>query len=715
MAGLRLESKTILRRFLFASALAGVFLSLLGVTALAQPPTTTKVELVLGAEEARPGDTVMAGIRLTMQPGWDTYWRNSGGVGIPTAITWRMPHGITAGPIQWPVPEVQKDDPFINYIYRDEVILLSPLKLDGTLAAGKVSIEATVVWEECSNLCVTGKTQVSGSLEIGAETRPSFELAAIQAAQAKVPKADPDFPVTARWESDDDKRPLILDWATTNKPAEVDFLPYESTNFGLYGQVERLADEIGHIRIKKFVTNSGPEWPASIPGIWVVRETSSSEPVGHEITLNIPPRTELPRVASEISKLGLLSGLGLAFLGGLVLNIMPCVLPVIALKILGFVSQAREQPRRVRMLGLVYGVGVLVSFLVLAAAAIGVQKAGGTPSWSAAFQNPQFRVILTTLITLVALNLFGVFEVTVGSQTMTSAVELTSKKGPSGAFFNGVLATLLATPCTAPFLASALGFAFTQPPAIIILIFLTIGLGLAAPYVLLCWQPAWLKFLPKPGLWMQRFKVAMGFPLLAAAVWLFWVTATRMGKSGVLWFGLFLVAIALAGWVWGEFAQRGSKRPGLAIIISLVIAGSAYGFILEDKLHWRLPPNSVVKPDAISWQTWSASAVSKARASGRPVLVDFTADTCVNCQANLFLSIDVASTRSKLKQINAVTLEGDYTDQNADIARELKRYGQAGVPLVLVYPADTAQQPIVMPPRFSESEILSALDKVAKH
>jgi thiol:disulfide interchange protein len=273
---------------------------------------------------------------------------------------------------------------------------------------------------------------------------------------------------------------------------------------------------------------------------------------------------------------------------------------------------------------------------------------------------------------------------------------------------------LLATPCTAPFLAGAVGFAFTQPPVIIILIFLAVGLGLATPYVLLCWHPGWLKLLPKPGLWMQRFKVAMGFPMLATAMWLFWLTATRMGKSGVLWFGLFLVVLALAAWVWGEFAQRGRKCAGLAIFVSLVLAGSAYGFILENKLHWRSPANTVTEKDAINWQTWSTAAVEKARAAGHPVLVDFTADSCVNCQWNLYWSIDVPETREKLKQINAVTLEGDYTDQDKAIARELQRFGEAGVPLVLVYPADKSRPPIVMPPRFKKAEMLDALDKVSK-
>lgn len=695
------------------NVLGAIFLGLAVVTT-AMGKTTTKVELLLSAESARPGNTVMAGIRLTLQPGWDTYWQNPGGPGIAPEIKWTLPPGITAGAIQWPVPESLSNPPFVNYVYRDEVILLVPLELDRTVAPGSVDIKARVNWQECAQMCLQGETDISATLTVGDESKPSFDAPALNAARARLPKIEPKLAISAHWEGDDEKRPMIVEWQTDSKPAEVDFFPYASTNYEVEGEVERLPDAGGKIRIRKLVTKSGPDWPVKIPGLWVVKEKTNSPPEGCEVTLNLPASVETPAVASTVAKITLLEALGLAFLGGLLLNIMPCVLPVIALKILGFVSQAKESPARVRMLGLVYGLGVLVSFLVLAGVAIAIEREGGLASWSSAFQNPQFRVIITTLILLVALNLFGVFDIILGGNVMTAANQLTAKKGPAGAFFNGVLATLLATPCTAPFLAGAVGFAFTQPPAIIILIFLAVGLGLAAPYVLLCWHPGWLRLLPKPGLWMQRFKVAMGFPMLATAMWLFWLTATRMGKSGVLWFGLFLVVLALAAWIWGEFAQRGGKRAGLAIFVSLVLAGSAYGFILENKLHWRSPANTVTERDAINWQPWSTEAVDKARKAGHPVLVDFTADSCVNCQINLALSIDVQATREKLKQINAVTLEGDYTDQDNAIARELKRFGQAGVPLVLVYSADRSRAPIVMPPRFSKAQMLDALDKVVK-
>jgi len=253
---------------------------------------------------------------------------------------------------------------------------------------------------------------------------------------------------------------------------------------------------------------------------------------------------------------------------------------------------------------------------------------------------------------------------------------------------------------------------------ITLLLFLTSGLGLAAPFVLLCWQPAWLKILPKPGAWMERFKVAMGFPMLATAMWLFWFTAPRYGKSGVLWLGLFLVLLASAAWVWGEFVQRGSRRRGWALAVSLTLIVFGYFGLLESQLHWR---NKIAKetvagslkesPDGIDWQPWSPEAVAKARAEGRPVLVDFTADNCVNCQVNKKFSLEIKSTRAKLKEINAVSLLADFSDEDSRIAAELKRFDRPGVPLVLVYPKDPGAPPIVLPVVLTPKTVLDALDK----
>jgi thiol:disulfide interchange protein DsbD len=406
-----------------------------------------------------------------------------------------------------------------------------------------------------------------------------------------------------------------------------------------------------------------------------------------------------------------------ALIGGLILNIMPCVLPVIALKILGFVNEAKSDPARVRLLGLIYAVGVLVSFLTLALLVIGVRAAGHHAGWGMQFGSPVFLVCLATLVTLVALNLFGVFEVSLGGRAMNTAGELASGHGASGAFFNGVLATTLATPCTAPFLAPALGFAFAQGRAVIILIFLTVGLGLAAPYILLSWNPAWLKFLPKPGAWMEKFKIAMGFPMLATVVWLFYIASSSYGKD-IAWLGGFLVAVSLAAWIYGEFVQRGRRHQTLAALIALGVLVFGYFAILENELNWRTLRNvtGLADPapsasDSIPWQPWSPEAIAQAQANGQPVLVDFTADWCLTCQVNKETSIEIPSVRRKIKEMRVAALIADYTHFPERITEELQRFGRAGVPLVLVYPGKAGANPVALPEILTPSTVLGALDQ----
>src|SRR5581483_2674848 len=310
-----------------------------------------------------------------------------------------------------------------------------------------------------------------------------------------------------------------------------------------------------------------------------------------------------------------------------------------------------------------------------------------------------FQVVITILITLVALNLFGVFEVALGGRTMGAATELASRHGFAGAFFNGVLATVLATPCTAPFLGAALAFAFTQPPPVIVLVFLTVGFGLALPFVAICIQPRLLRFLPKPGAWMVRFKVAMGFPMMGTAVWLTWVSART--NDDMLSLGLFLVMLALAAWIWGEFVQRSLRRRGWAMgAAAAIVALGYFGILHRGK-------------DKIDWKPWSEEAVAQARKEGHPVLVDFTAKSCLNCIANKARAIEIDATRSKLKAINAVAFEADFTYQDPTIAEELRKFDRPGVPLVLVYPKDLSKPPEELPAWLSPSIVLNALAKAA--
>jgi len=694
-------------------------LTLILALALAGPPAqaaNTTARLVLSHDAAKPGETVWAGVHLRMNQGWHTYWQNGGDAGAATKIDWTLPTGVTAGTIQWPLPEKKVDaaaeSSLTSYVYHNDVVLLVPLTLSAAVPPGAVELKTKVEWMECERLCLIARSVVSATLNVALESKPSKDAAFIESWKLKLPQIATNLPARAWWESSDngESRTVVIEWDLTDKPAEVDFFPYASATFKVAGATEQVDALGGKIRLRKSVEKNEGDWPKEIAGVLVSRQTKDAPLKGWEANLSIGAPPAEKRVAAPLSSI--LPMLGFAFLGGLLLNIMPCVLPVIALKVLGFVNQAKETPQRVRRLGVIYGLGVIVSFLVLAGLAIAVQQAGGRAGWSTAFQNPQFRVLITTLITLVALNLFGLFEITLGGSAMDTASQLTAKEGTAGAFFNGVLATVLATPCTAPFLGVAIGFAFTQPPFIIVLMFVSVGLGLAAPFVTLCWQPKWLQLLPKPGAWMERFKVAMGFPMLATAMWLFWLTGTRLGKTGVLWFGMFLVLLSMAAWIWGEFVQRGTKRKGLAIAISLLLVATAYGGILEKQLRWREPAGT--KKEGIDWKKWSAEAVAQARKDGHPVLVDFTADTCLNCQVNKITSLDIEATRKKLMEINAVSFLADFTDEDPAIARELQRHDRAGVPLVLVYPKDPNKPAIVLPAVLTPGVVLDALDRAAK-
>ena len=685
------------------------------LVALPLRAATTQVRLVLPTDAVAPGQTVLAGVRLKMEPKWHTYWRNAGDAGAPTEIEWSLPAGITAGEIQWPVPEKVQFGDLLTYGYHDEVVLLVPLSVAPDAAPGPRELKAEVSWLECEVQCVKGSGDVAAKITVGPGGKATAEAAVIESWKGKLPKSGSDMAAKAAWAgaAEGDARPVQIEWSPRNAKASYDFYPYAGKGFEVAAKTE-VFQASGKARLKKAVTKYEGDWPGEISGLLV--ETTGKESVSaYEVKM---PLTAAVASVAGAKRESLWAMLGLAFLGGLVLNIMPCVLPVIALKILGFVQQSKEAPGRVRSLGIVYTFGVLASFLVLAGLVIAVQKAGRAASWGMQFQNPVFVVVMTTLVTLVALNLFGLFEVNLGGRTMGAAGDLASKEGATGAFFNGVLATVLATPCTAPFLAVALGFAFAQPPLVIALMFLVMGLGLAAPYLVLSWFPQWLRVLPKPGAWMEKFKIAMGFPMLATALWLLSLTDAHFGSSGPLWVGLFLVVLALAVWIWGQFFQRGGTYRAAALGISVSLVVVAYAFALERELNWRNPSpraaNGVhVKQGGIPWEAWSPQAVADARGAGRVVLVDFTADWCVTCQANKKSSLEISSVRQKLKDLNAVALLGDYTREDPRIAEELKRYQRAGVPLVLVYPTDKAAEPIVLPSLLTPGIVLDALEKAA--
>lgn len=690
------------------TALLVAFAALLlgGGVACAQGKTTTR--LLLSASTARPGDTVMAGVEMQMPAGWHTYWKNPGGSGLATTIKWVLPEGVTAGDIEWPVPEKLPDADLTTYIYSGTVVLLVPLKIAADAKPGVITLSANVRWLECQAECVPGKAALTAKLEVGSETKASPDAAALQAAEGKLPKSAEGISAHAMWEAPlkDNLRGVVFEWKSPQPANTVDFFPGPAPDYEVQPDAERVPADAGILRVRKMVKKLQGDWPKEISGLLV--QKNSTESAAYDVTLPIAAAGTAalaPRAADVAPTVGsdsLWVNLVYAFLGGLILNIMPCVLPVIALKILGFVGEARNDPAHVRKLGLLYAVGVLVSFLALAGMVIAVKAAGHKAGWGMQFGSATFIIVVTALVTLVALNLFGFFEVTLGGGVMDAAGKLAARHGSSGAFFNGVLATTLATPCTAPILGYALGFAFARSAAVIIAIFLAAGAGLAFPYVLLTWQPAWLKFLPKPGPWMEEFKKAMAFPMMATAVWLFSLATTRYGDRA-WWLAMFLVFVGFAAWVYGEFVQRGRKHRMWGAVAAIVLLVVGYEWAIESGLKGG--------SNAVAWQPWSPQAVAEVRGQGHPAIVDYTARWCLTCNTLVRPILESKSVQDKIKEVGAVPLLADYTGFSPEITDELARYQRAGVPLVVVFPKNQSKPPIVLPEAVTPGMVLSALDR----
>jgi len=431
----------------------------------------------------------------------------------------------------------------------------------------------------------------------------------------------------------------------------------------------------------------------------------------------------------------LLAYLAFAFVGGFILNFMPCVLPVISIKVLSFMQQAGDDPKRVFRLGLTFTAGIIFSFMVLAGAVIAVQQAGQKVGWGFQFQYPIFLLCMAAVVLMFALSLFGLFYIQVNAG-QDQIDQLASKEGFVGTFFKGVLATTLSTPCSAPFLGTALGFAFSQPPAVVLLMFGTIAVGMSFPYVLLTANPSWMKYLPKPGVWMEKFKESMGFLLLATVVWLVWVLGQQVGINAAMAAVGFLVALSFAVWLVGRFTDltSGNGRKAVVYGLAAVVLGAAYATMLRpfpELLSMQppqsapnsLPNNTTSAPyvvatsttttanDAIDWKPFSIKALDEQLASGQTVFVDFTADWCLTCKVNESSFINVPPVIKKFRELNVVAMRADWTRQDAQISQLLQKFGRSGVPLYVIFPAGRPTEPIVLPEVITQDMVIQKLEE----
>lgn len=664
-----------------------LLLALAAPQAPAQVAPLVRAQLLADTNAIVPGQSFQAGLLLEMADGWHTYWEYSGDAGLPTTIQWQLPKGFTAGPIHWPVPEAKLEPGNIQtYAYGGRVLLLTTIT-PTVGVSGNITLKAKADWLVCKETCIPGGAELELTLPVATNSSPA-NAALFEEFRSQLPsEKKPPYPIS--WKRTANQLTLKVGGIPANTPLALFPLPADNQEVG---HPEFLPPSSLRIQSKGnfrgvLSVGEGPSRRA-----WFVSENSAE--------------TEKPATAT----MGLWLALFYGFLGGLILNLMPCVLPVISLKIFGFIKQSGDSRTAILSHGLAFAAGIFAWFLGLAAVIIALKSSGAEVTWAFQFQNPWFNIAIGSIVFVFALNLAGVFELIIPGRAATAMESAGSGEGLGGPFFQGVFATLLATPCTAPFLGSALGFAFSQSSAVILAMFASVAFGMALPYLLLSAQPGWMKFLPRPGAWMERLKQFMAFPLLATLVWILSILGGQRGVEGVVWFSAFLVCLAFAAWLYGAFCGplASSKQRAIAILLALTsITGGGWYFLGKN-----FTQIGKTDPDSIAWVDFSEARLKSKLAAGRNVFVDFTADWCITCKFNERTAINTPAVRALLADKNIVPIKADWTNSNPEITAALKSFGRVGVPLYVLYPAKDPANPIVLPELLTEAILLDALKKL---
>ncbi|HUM95937.1 MAG TPA: protein-disulfide reductase DsbD family protein [Candidatus Competibacter sp.] len=656
------------------------------------------VMLLSERSQATPGQTLWLGLRFELIPHWHVYWRNPGASGAAPVIRWTLPEGWAAGDLHWPVPQRIPVGPLTNYGYEGAVMLLAPVRVpEGPLPAGPVTLAADAEWLVCRVECIPESGRFT--VELPHPGSPTVEDPATQrlfaAARAQWPEADR---VTGRYRLAGDARTITLEapGLAVDDRAEVWFAAYEWGPVDPSGAQSR--QTAAGLTLRVPAGDLLPAGAAPLDGLVVVETRDGGAPArrGYAVRLEAQPAAT---GASE--PLGLMAALGFAFLGGLILNAMPCVLPVLGIKVLGFVREAGANHRRRAGHGLSYGAGILLSFLALAAVLLLLRAGGASLGWGFQLQSPVLVALLAYLMLLVGLNLSGVFAV--GAGLMAAGQSLTAGSGLFNTFATGVLAAVVASPCTAPFMGTALGFAITRPAGEALAVFLALGVGFALPVVLLSLWPAQVRWLPKPGPWMKTFQQALAFPLYATAAWLLWVLSqqTDARTYGAALAGL--VAVALAAWLYGQWPLRGWRLGLLGAALTVVVL-----LLLRPVAGPEAAAPARADPERLAW---SEPRVRELTAAGRPVFVNFTAAWCITCQVNERVALATENTRRLFADRAVAYLVADWTRRDPVIARQLERHGRSGVPLYLWY-APGSETPVVLPQLLTEGIVAQALQSL---
>jgi thiol:disulfide interchange protein DsbD len=714
-----------LTRLIFALVLLlGARLSALGLSNSADVPHL-HVQLVVPASSLVPGQPAEAGLYFKLEPGWHVYWKNAGDSGEPPRIKWTLPSGISAGPLQFPAPSRLPLGPLMDFGFENEVLFPFQLRVASNVS-GPATLDAKVNWLVCREVCIPGKAELEVSRPLsgsaGAPTQPDADLFTRLASRLPQPE-----PPTFKAGFQPTPTGFRLTLLTGQKETQAQFFPAEqnildnpapqkvtpiakgltldlkkdanltSQPAELRGVIELSGGRNYHIAAASGAPGPPPAEPA------VSDSAADTGSAGASSLTNPAMAAGVVNPASPAPP-GLFRIAGLAFLGGLILNLMPCVFPVLFLKGLALMQSGNEERHRLRNHGVVYTAGILVSFWILVAVLLVLRAAGARLGWGFQFQSPVFLSLMAGLLFFLALSLAGQFEI--GLSLTSAGGSLAAKQGYTGSFFTGVLAVVVATPCTAPFMGVAIGYALKQPAAVTFAVFTALALGLAAPYFVLTLQPAWTRILPRPGAWMEVLRQAVSIPIFGTVIWLVWVLAKAYGASllAVLLAGFLLIAIA--GWFLGRWPAKRWSTVVAATILAGFIALSAWA---PSEFAAAPQATSAQATEKGSWEPWSTEAVARYHSQGRPVFVDFTASWCLSCQVNERLALAQPEVRKAFADANVALLRADWTQYDDAITQALTALGRSGVPAYVLY-APGQQSPRLLPEVLTPGIVTEALN-----
>ena len=701
-----------LLRHLLSILAAGLALPAFAVPSAVVTTEQVRAELVAHAPQGiTPGGEVWVGLAIDHQPHWHTYWKNPGDSGLPTTLQWQLPAGVSAAEIDWPTPQRLPIGPLVNYGYEGKLLLPVRLAVPAGFTADSLPVKLHADWLVCKDVCIPESGEFV--LDIPARAASMGRGADFDAALAARPA--PAAGVQASASLADGALALRVDGlpaAWQGKP--IAFFPETG------GVIDNAAKagaswQGAQWNVRLPLSDQRSESPTTLPAVL----TTPGEPRGLRLEVAIagtwpapgstpaaaPGPAVAPAAPAAGTSLSLAAAMLFALLGGMLLNLMPCVFPVLSLKVLGFASHAHER-RAIVASGLAYTAGVVLSFVGLAAALLLLRAGGEQLGWGFQLQSPAVIAVLAALFTLIGLNLAGVFEF--GSVLPSGLATLRARHPLIDSLLTGVLAVAVASPCTAPFMGASLGLAATLPAAEALSIFAALGLGMALPYLAASLWPGLARALPRPGVWMARFKVLMAFPMFATVIWLVWVIGQQTGIDGAAALLATLLAIAFIAWALGT--------PGIGSI-----ARAAFGAVgvlgLAAALAWMLPAFEAAAAPAAhaesgsAWQPWSEQRVAELRAAGKPVFVDFTAAWCVTCQVNKRTTLSKAEVMADFASRGVVLLRADWTRRDAAISAELARLGRNGVPVYVLYGTGRAA-PQVLSEILSVSQVRDALTRL---